>query len=273
MHLSFRMLRMMENGRRKSCDGCQLMALVVVVVIAIDKPQKRKAYKAQSALLRTEVNLPKQIVHMHIHIHIHTNTTVQCSYTGMKSPTAAYKLLVCYFTLFWIKSKNPLLPFNLFFSLYPPFCVSSLTSIKMIVASDAPLASLYIRIDSVRICYSALIFIRFYCYHFWHCRFLFCGWFHHWRYSCFWFCSLDTLSCVSVKLSIGSFILFFMDVYVFWGFFPFFFPCSCSASSFSFDYFQALELLNIRATFIWIIFVYLRYFGAFVGHQVISKWL
>lgn len=110
-----------EKKESECCDGCQLMALVVVVVIAIDKPRKRKAYKAQSALLRTEVKLPKQIVHMHIHIHIHTNTTVQCSYTGMESPTAAYKLLVCYFTLFWIKSKNPLLPFNLFFLTLSPF--------------------------------------------------------------------------------------------------------------------------------------------------------
>lgn len=85
------------------------LALAVVVVIAIDKPQKRKAYKAQSALLLylsftmpyvyTKVNLPnRSCIHTHTLTHKHAVCTI-------KSPTA-HHVSFLYAVLFYFGSNQ-----------------------------------------------------------------------------------------------------------------------------------------------------------------------
>lgn len=85
------------------------LALAVVAVIAIDKPQKRKAYKAQSALLLylsftmpyvyTKVNLPnRSCIHTHTLTHKHAVCTI-------KSPTA-HHVSFLYAVLFYFGSNQ-----------------------------------------------------------------------------------------------------------------------------------------------------------------------
>lgn len=196
MHLSFRTLYV-------SRTGCQLMALAVAVVIAIDKPQKRKAYKVQSALLLsfstpyTKVNLPNRSCTQTHNVHHPESPN---AWHGMAQHGTAHltcKLLslalcVCA-VLFYFGSNQKIhcchskclslcfFAVNVLKCLLTFFHVSFQTTerdtekvkcfYRFLSSFHRSIKIIYRSMLSLSLGQFTLIFIRFYCYHFGNARF------------------------------------------------------------------------------------------------------